>query len=181
MEHTMGKQYETLTKDDIKFIQVQKLFYIASCSNKEVNLSPKGYNSIKVLSDNQLIYLDFPGSGNRTARDIENKGKITLLFTAFEGSAKILRLFCKGSLINRNSEEFKYYATLFPDFTPDALRRFILFDILTVESSCGLSVPYFQYQGNREELKNWAEEKANNKKIEEYIEKRKTPPDIRYS
>jgi len=38
----MGKQYKHLAQEDIVCINVQKLFYIASSSAKEVNLSLKG-------------------------------------------------------------------------------------------------------------------------------------------
>lgn len=176
----MGKQYNALSDSDIHFINNQKLFFIASCSNKELNLSPKGYNSIRVLSNNQLVYLDFPGSGNRTARDIENNGLITIVFTAFDGDPKILRLFCKGSLIQRQSDDFTFYLKLFTGFKQESIRRFILFDILTVESSCGMSVPYYEYKGDRPQLKDWAEERAKSNTLHEYIEKRKNPPDIRF-
>lgn len=176
----MGNQYETLTEQDIQFIHEQKMFFIASCSGKEVNLSPKGYDSILVLSNKQLLFLDFPGSGNRTGRDIENEGSVTLMFTAFSGKPKILRLFCKGKLINRDHADFNTFTPLFNDFQPESIRRFILFDILTVENSCGMSVPLYDYKENRNELKDWAEDKGNEKGVDAYIEKRKIPPEIKY-
>ena len=59
----MGKQYKKLTQDDMIFIKEQKLFYLASCSGGEVNLSPKGYDSIRVLNANSLLFMHQPGSG----------------------------------------------------------------------------------------------------------------------
>jgi|GEM_PF-6416734 len=43
----MGKQYKSLNDKDIEFIKKQKLFYIASCSGQEVNLSPKEHKEKK--------------------------------------------------------------------------------------------------------------------------------------
>jgi hypothetical protein len=55
--HKIGKQYKVLTDKNIEFIKQQKLFYIASSSGKEVNLSPKGYGTIRVLNNNSLVFL----------------------------------------------------------------------------------------------------------------------------
>jgi CO dehydrogenase/acetyl-CoA synthase beta subunit len=59
----MGKQYQVLTDENINFIKKQKVFYIASSSGKEVNLSPKGYDSIRVINNSKLIFLNLVGSG----------------------------------------------------------------------------------------------------------------------
>ena len=79
----MGKQYKQLKEKDIAFIQEQKLFYLASCSGAEVNLSPKGYDSIRVLDASTLLFMQYPGSGNRTYRDADAGGEVTLVFNAF--------------------------------------------------------------------------------------------------
>jgi len=103
----LGKQYKKLTDKDIKFIQEQKLFYLASASNKEVNLSPKGYDSIRVLGNTTILFMSYPGSANRTYRDAVNNGKFTLVFNAFEGKPKILRLFCKAEIVENKVMRFK--------------------------------------------------------------------------
>ena len=72
----MGKQYKNLTLEDINFIKEQKLFYLASCSTKEVNLSPKGYDSIRVIDNQTLAFANLPGSGNRTHRDSVENGEM---------------------------------------------------------------------------------------------------------
>jgi hypothetical protein len=97
----MGKQYQALTNEDINFIKKQKVFYIASSSGKEVNLSPKGYDSIRVINNSKLIFLNLVGSGNRTNRDSENNGEFTLVFNSFEEELKILRIFCKTNIIKK--------------------------------------------------------------------------------
>ncbi len=171
----MGKQYKTLTQEDIAFINAQKLFYIASSSGKEVNLSPKGYDSIRVLDKYRLLYLDYPGSGNRTYRDAVENGEFTLVFNAFEGPANILRIFCKAEVIEKDDLSFDGYLSHFA-VNAAHIRQLFIFDIDTVESSCGMSVPYMSYEKERKSLKKWAKNMAEEGRLEQYIEKHKKPP-----
>ncbi|WP_200762372.1 pyridoxamine 5'-phosphate oxidase family protein [Nitrosophilus alvini] len=174
----MGKQYGSLKQKDVDFINAQKIFFLASCSLEEVNLSPKGYESIKVLDSNTLLYLDYPGSGNRTARDIENDGEITLMFCSFEGKPKILRAFCKGELIEKKDAQFSELLKHF-DADESLTRRLIKFHIYAVETSCGFGVPLMKYIGRRSELENWAVKKRDTGELEKYIEEHKTPPNLK--
>ena len=171
----MGKQYASLTEDDIDFIKKQKLFYLASCSGKEVNLSPKGYDSIRILDKNTILYLDFPGSGNRTYRDAMSDGEFTLVFNAFSGNANITRLFCKAEAIEKSDERFEVYLSHF-GVDGAAVRQLFIFDIYAVESSCGMSVPYMKYEKQRSSLKNWAKNMAKEGRIQAYMDKHKEPP-----
>ena len=124
----MGKQYKSLTDKDIEFIKIQKLFYLASSSDKEVNLSPKGYDSIRVLDNSTLVFMNYPGSGNRTHRDALNDGEFTLVFNSFEGDAKIIRLFCKATIVENSSEEFNTYLKIFGE-KRELVRDFFEFHI----------------------------------------------------
>lgn len=174
----MGKQYKSLKESDREFIKKQKLFYIASSSGKEVNLSPKGYDTIRILSDDSLVYLDYPGSGNRTYRDSENDGEFTLLFNAYDGKAMILRLFCKASVVDKSSEEFSTYIEMF-DEKESVVRNFFLFNIYGVESSCGESIPYMEYKGDRDSLKDWAVKMDEKGKLESYTQTHLVPPNMK--
>lgn len=173
----MGKQYKSLTDKDIEFIKVQKLFYIASCSGKEVNLSPKGYDSIRIVDANKLLFMSYPGSGNRTHRDAKNDGEFTLVFNAFDGVAKILRLFCKAKVVENKSEKFAEYIKLFTQ-KESVVRDIFELNIYVVESSCGMSVPHMEYKNDRNELSDWALEMDNKGKLEEYKEKHFIPVDL---
>jgi len=118
----MGTQAASLNEVDRTFIAEQKIFFIASCSGKEVNLSPRGYNCFRVTGDNEALFLDYAGSGNRTARDIENHGEVTVVFCSFGPKPQILRLFCKGETIDRNDETCQ---NLFPSDDLRGMRRFV--------------------------------------------------------
>ena len=174
----MGKQSNALTEKDIGFIKQQKLFYIASCSGEEVNLSPKGYDSIRVLDKLTLLYLDFPGSGNRTYRDAMAGGEFTLVFNAFEGDANILRVFCKAKPIEKDDARFEGYLNYF-GIDGSYIRQLFVFDIYAVESSCGMGIPYMKYEKERKSLKKWAKNKAEDGSLESYMGEHKEPPSLK--
>lgn len=174
----MGKQYKALTAEDCSLIETSKLFFVASCSSHEVNLSPKGYDTLKMRDNRTLIFLDFPGSGNRVARDIREEGKVTLMWCAFEGAPKILRCFCEGELIEPEDFEFEACLSYFNGINPKTIRRFIRFGIVSVESSCGMSVPLMEYAGDRNALKEWAGDMANEGRLAGYIAEHDEPPKI---
>lgn len=174
----MGKQYKTLSKHDIAFIQKQKLFYIASCSSHEVNLSPRGYDSIYISDESTLYMIDFLGSGNRTARDIGEDGEITLLFNAFEDKPKILRCFCKGECLLKHSADFEKACSYFNE-DMRAIRHIFKFNIYALESSCGMGVPLMEYKQDRQEVRDYALEMVEQGKFEDYIQDHLVPPDLK--
>lgn len=174
----MGKQYKHLSESDIRFIQAQQLFYISSCSKHEVNLSPKGYDSIHVVDPSTLYMLDYLGSGNRTARDIKENGEVTVLFNAFEKKPKILRCFCKGEIIDKTDEEFVQASSYFKEDT-QAIRQFFKLKIYAVESSCGMGVPIMQYKQERPEVRDYALKMAKEGKFEQYVQDHQSPPSLK--
>ncbi|MCF6245021.1 MAG: pyridoxamine 5'-phosphate oxidase family protein [Sulfurovum sp.] len=171
----MGKQYAKLKPKDIEFIQAQKVFFLASCSGKEVNLSPKGYDSLRVLDESTLLYLDYPGSGNRTYRDAMAGGEFTVMFNAYEGKANITKLFCKAEVIGKDDKHFDTYIVHF-DVNSDEVRQLFVFSIYAVETSCGDGVPFMEYKGERPSLKEWATKMSKNGKLEQYMKDHEVPP-----
>jgi hypothetical protein len=174
----VGKQYKHLSQSDIRFIQEQQLFYISSCSKHEVNLSPKGYDSIHISDPSTLYMMDYLGSGNRTARDIKEDGEVTVLFNAFENKPKILRCFCKGEIIDRTDEEFIQASSYFQEDT-QAIRQFFKLKIYAVESSCGMGVPIMQYKQERPEVRDYALNMAREGKFEQYVQDHLIPPSLK--
>lgn len=173
----MGKQYKVLTPENIDFINAQHLFYIASASGQEVNLSPRGFDSARVINERCMIFLDYPGSGNRTARDIQNDGEVTVVFNAFSGPAQIVRLFCKGELIEKSDPKFETYFALFDEEVAH-VRRIVELNIYAVESSCGLGVPKMQYQKARTGLQKWIGSMAEEGNLQAYIDVHEVPPKL---
>ena len=174
----MGKQYKSLNQADIEFIQEQKLFYIASCSNHEVNLSPRGYESIYVKDENTLYMIDYLGSGNRTARDIGEDGEVTLVFNAFEKAPKILRCFCKGEVFSKDDARYQEISSFF-DVDMNGIRQVFQFNIYAVETSCGMGVPLMQYKKERPQVRDFALKMHKQNKFDAYEKDHAVPPNLK--
>ncbi len=174
----MGNRYKVMKMHDINFIKEQKLFYMASCSDAEVNLSPKGYDTIRIIDEKTVVFANYPGSANRTYRDAVNDGEFTIYFNAFEGEPKILRLFCKANIIEKDHEKYENYFSLF-DIKDTQIRNIFEFNIYAVESSCGESVPIMEYKEDREGLRDWAIDMDKKGELEAYKEKNFTPPNLK--
>ncbi len=166
----MAKFYTKLTTRIQKFIEAQKIFFVTTAPNSgRINLSPKGMDSFRIINENKVMWLNVTGSGNETAAHLLENERITMMFCSFEGAPNILRLYGKGKEIKPSDDEWKNVISLFPE-TPGTRQ---IFDI-TIESaqtSCGMSIPFYEYKGERNELNDWATEQGK-EKIEQYWEDR---------
>ncbi|TVY01903.1 pyridoxamine 5'-phosphate oxidase family protein [Paenibacillus cremeus] len=155
----MGKLFPALLPEHEAFIAKQKLFFVGSApTDGHVNLSPKGHDVLRVLSPTEVAYLDLTGSGNETSAHLDDNGRITLMFVAFEGAPMILRLYGQGQVILPDSPEWEALASRF-ELLPGA-RQIIRAEIHAVKTSCGFSVPFFHYEGERDMLQRWAATKG---------------------
>ncbi len=156
----MGQQYSEISDKLKQFIEEQKIFFVGTATaDSKVNISPKGMESLKVLDKNRVVWLNVTGSGNETSAHIQENNRMTIMFAAFEGKPMILRLYGKASVVHKNDWQWD---GLFSLFKPIAGSRQI-FDLTVdlVQTSCGMSVPFYDYVEEREQLTNWAEKKGN--------------------
>src|ERR1700748_1368396 len=112
----MGKMYEKMQEPHKEFITRQKMFFVATApmaTNGHINLSPKGKDSFRVLSDTSVAYMDIVGSGNETSAHLLENGRITFMFCAFEGPPNILRLYGTGYTILPTDAKWSHLAPLF--------------------------------------------------------------------
>lgn len=154
----MGKTYDALDDRLIEFIKAQKMFFVATAplsGDGHVNVSPKGYDSFAVLGPNEVAYLDLGGSGIETQAHVQENGRITIMFTAFEGAANILRLYGKGEAIDFDHPEYAEMLSLFPGY--DKARAIIRVKISRIQDSCGWGVPFFEFKGERDQLLRWVD------------------------
>ncbi len=155
----MGKRIDQITPELQRFIEHQKIYFVATAmATGSVNLSPKGMDSFRVLSPNRVMWLNVTGSGNETAAHLLENDRITIMFCAFEGKPVILRLYGHGKAYHPRDPEWQEFIDLFPN-TPGSRQ---LFDVAVevVQTSCGMAVPFMDYNREREELKHWAEKKG---------------------
>ncbi|CAN5341643.1 pyridoxamine 5'-phosphate oxidase family protein [soil metagenome] len=165
----MSKTYERLDEKLIAFITAQKMFFVGTAplsGNGSVNLSPKGYDSLAVIDDTTVAYVDLGGSGVETLAHVRENGRITLMFCAFEGAANILRLYGEGEAVTVGEPGFAEKMALFPAF--DRARCVITVKITRIADSCGWGVPFYEFKGEREQLKRW----IDNRTEEEWLERR---------
>jgi hypothetical protein len=80
-----------------------------------VNVSPKGLDSLCVLGPTTVEYLDLTWSGIETASHEKEKGRTVLMFCAFQGPPKILRLHGRGKVMEQGQEKFREMAQCFPE------------------------------------------------------------------
>ncbi|GAB4150477.1 MAG: pyridoxamine 5'-phosphate oxidase family protein [Cyanobacteria bacterium J069] len=157
----MAQQYDTLTPRLQDFIAQQQIFFVATAPlspTGHINLSPKGLDSFRILSPTRIAYLDLTGSGNETSAHLQENGRITLMFCAFQDAPLILRIYGQGRTILPQSAEWD---SLSPHFTPlPGTRQIITVDVVLVQTSCGTGVPLFGYAGQRDELVDWATQKG---------------------
>lgn len=165
----MGKTYECITPQIKAFIEAQQMFFVATAptdTEQHVNVSPKGLDSFRVLDEHTVVYADLVGSGIETVAHLQDNGRIVVMFCAFEGPPKIVRLHGKGEVIASADAGFEDYASMFPGYT--GLRSFIRIHCTRVSDSCGFSVPLYDYQGQRSQLTDWADVKGMTG-INEYV------------
>lgn len=165
----MSKSYERLEDKHVAFIGAQKMFFVAtapSANDGHINVSPKGYDSLRIVNDRCVEWVDLGGSGIETQAHLQENGRITLMFCAFDGAANILRIYGRGSAIDFDHPEFATALAAFPQY--DRARAVIRIEITRVSDSCGWGVPFYEFKGEREQLRRW----ADNKPLDEWRERR---------
>lgn len=131
-----------------KFIAAQRLFFVATAAaDGRVNLSPKGMDTLRVLSPTRIVWLSLSGSGNETAAHIRELNRMTLMFCAFEGPALILRVYGRATAYHPGDDAFKDLVTLFPRL--GGTRQIFDVEIDLVQTSCGTGVPALDFRRDR--------------------------------
>lgn len=155
----MGKQYEQLSTRYIKFIEQQKMFFVGTAAaTGKVNISPKGGDSLRVLSPSQMIWLNATGSGNETSAHVQMSPRMTLMFCSYDGAPLILRVYGVAKVLHKTDPLWDSYISLFASNI--SARQLYLVDIELVLSSCGTLVPLFDYVQDRTEMDVWVDKKG---------------------
>jgi hypothetical protein len=155
----MARFYPALEDKHRDFIAAQRIFFTASgTADSRLNLSPKGMDSLRVIDDKHVAYLDLTGSGNETAAHLKHDGRMTMMWCSFDADPLILRLYGRGRAVRRQDAE---WSDLRRHFAPlPGERQIIALDIETVQTSCGYAVPMYTYAGERDTLARWADKKG---------------------
>jgi hypothetical protein len=163
----MGKVHDALDDDLTGFIAAQRVFFVATAPSGDgghVNLSPKGYDTFRVIDPATVAYLDLTGSGVETIAHLRQNGRITFLFCAFEGPPRLVRLYGAGSVVVPGDPDFAELAARFPEHR--STRAVIRVRLDRVSTSCGYSVPLMAFERERDTLTRWAERKSPDELVE---------------
>ena len=147
----MSEFFEQLSEAHRQFISAQPVFFVATAAEgARINLSPKGMDSFRTLSANQVGYLDVGGSGNETHAHLAADGRITIMFCAFDRTPLILRVYGRGEAVLPQDPR---WAGLAGHFNPlPGARQIFLINVESVQPSCGWGVPFMSYDRERETL-----------------------------
>lgn len=157
----MGKVFEGLDDDLRGFIARQHVFFVASAplsADGHVNLSPKGLDTFRVLGPTTVAYLDLTGSGVETIAHLRENGRLTVMFCAFEGRPRILRLYGRGRAVEPADVGWTELAAHFPELP--GVRSVVVLEVERIADSCGYAVPRYEYVGDRPQLAEWCEKKS---------------------
>jgi hypothetical protein len=160
----MGKVHDDGVGPELRaFLERQPMFFVATAplgADGHVNVSPKGLQgTFAVLDSQHVAYLDLTGSGVETIAHLRENGRITLMFCAFDGPARIVRLFGRGAVVACDDAEFEVHAERFPQH-PGA-RAVITLTLDRVSDSCGYGVPRMTYVEDRDRLLEWARQRGD--------------------
>jgi len=143
------------------WIAKQRVFFVATAphgANGHINNSPKGGEAFRILGPMEVAYQDYTGSGAETVAHLRENGRIVIMFCAFEGPPKIVRLHGRGTVITPGHPRYLELEKLFPP--NPGTRAFIHVSVQRVAESCGYSVPLYNFCSHRDMLDKWAETKG---------------------
>jgi hypothetical protein len=134
-----------------------------------VNVSPKGdLRWLRILGPREVAYIDFVGSGAETIAHLRENGRIVVMFCAFDGPPRIVRLHGRGQVLHPHDAGF---GELLEHFDPPehALRSVIRVDVERIADSCGYGVPLMQFEARRTQYDRWVEKKVREDGLAAYV------------
>jgi len=137
-----------LTAGQIDFIEAQAMFIVATAAAEgQVNVSPKGMDTLRVLDQNRVVWLNLTGSGNETAAHVAASNRMTLMFMSIGPKPLILRLYGTARAIHPRDAEWDELIALFP--TLGGSRQIFDLSIEQTATSCGSGVPIMRVESIR--------------------------------
>ena len=152
----MAERFAAIKPDLADWWAAQPLFFVATAPSNggHVNLSPKGLDTLRILTPTRVAYLDLTGSGVETIAHLRENGRITLMTCAFAGAPRISRIYGVGTVHELGSDDFAALATNFPELP--GRRSVIDVAVERVTTSCGYAVPMMDLVSDRDRLLDWA-------------------------
>ncbi|MBC7491328.1 MAG: pyridoxamine 5'-phosphate oxidase family protein [Novosphingobium sp.] len=143
--------FDALNDSHCAMIAKQSVFFVATAAAEgRINLSPKGYDSFRVLEPKRVAWFDMGGSGNETHAHLVADGRVTVMMTNFEQPALILRIYGRGRPVLPQDADWDELAAHFDLLR--GTRQIFDMTIESVQTSCGWGVPLMTVSKERETL-----------------------------
>ena len=155
----MASHHDAITDAQALLLRNAKVFFVASADPAQakgphgigaVNVSPKGGVPLLLVSPTRVAWIDYPGSGNETARHAQAGSPVTLMACSFdEGDAAIVRLYGRATACGIH--ESPYAEALLDGNTGPTknVRQVIVLDVEATMTSCGYGVPVMEFVRQR--------------------------------
>lgn len=160
----MGRTYDSIDDRLAGWLEAQPVFFVATAPlspDGHVNCSPKGNRrELAVVGPRRLAYLDQTGSGVETIAHIEENGRVVLMFCAFEGPPRIVRVHGRGHVVLPSSPEFAEAAARLRGSGGVGVRSLVVIDADRISDSCGYGVPLMDFREHRPTMDEWSSRKG---------------------
>ena len=160
----MGRTYEIIDQGLAEWLAAQPVFFVSTAPlsvDGLVNCSPKGNRDEFVVIDGRTVaYLDQTGSGIETIAHLHENGRVVVMFCAFAGPPRIVRLHGRGRPVVVDSPEFPEFSGHFPGGSGVGVRSVIVIDVYRVADSCGYGVPIMPFESHRPTIDQWCARKG---------------------
>jgi pyridoxamine 5'-phosphate oxidase-like protein len=168
----VGKIHAEIDERLAGWLESQQLFFVATAPLAEdghVNVSPKGdLRWFRILGPREVGYLDFVGSGAETIAHARENGRIVVMFCAFEGPPRIVRLHGRASVTLPEDSDFAALAARF-DPPEHAVRAVIRVQVERIADSCGYGVPLMRFDGRRSQYDKWVDRQVRAGGLDAYV------------
>ena len=150
----MAKVFDSIDEKLAAWIGRQRMFFVGTApsgSGGHVNVSPKGpIESLRILGPHEVAYQDVIGSGAETIAHLRDNGRICVMFCAFDGPPRIVRLHGHGTVLPPD-------AVAFDAAPPSGTERAVIHvAVERIADACGYGVPVMEYVGERPQYEAWA-------------------------
>jgi len=158
----VGKTYPEISNELAAWMKAQHMFFVATAPSGDgghVNCSPKGSDSFRVLGPTTVAYVDLTGSGVETVAHLRQNGRIVVMFCAFEGGPKIVRVHGRGEVVRPGDDRFPELLAKF-GMRELGVRSIIQIEATRISDSCGYGVPVMTFERERDTMEKWADKKG---------------------
>jgi hypothetical protein len=160
----VGRVFEQIDERLAKWLSAQPVFFVAtapSAADGLVNCSPKGNrDELAILDGHTVAYLDQTGSGVETIAHLRDNGRIVLMFCAFEGPPRIVRLHGHGRFYQSGEPGFDELSSRFPGAGGVGVRSIVTVSVERIADSCGYGVPLMTFERHRATMDDWSRRKG---------------------